>query len=51
MKELLDTELKYCEALTMVIENFHDRLLNLLNTEDIETIFINIKDILKVFNF
>ena len=50
-KYVTDPELKYCEALKVVIENHRNKLLNLLNAEDIETIFINIEDILQVFNF
>lgn len=49
MRELLDTEITYCEQLKIIVDKHFSRLEKILDIEDIETIFINISEILMVF--
>lgn len=48
LKELLDTEVNYCDALQMIVDIFYNRMRFHLQSDDLATIFINILDILRV---
>lgn len=42
IKELLDTEINYCNALQLIVEKFHNKLRFKLSSDDFETIFMNL---------
>ncbi|KAI1724562.1 rhoGEF domain-containing protein [Ditylenchus destructor] len=45
IKEILDTESNYCDALNMIIETFYNKLKHKLSTDNHNTIFMNMKNI------
>lgn len=51
IKELLDTEINYCNALKMIVEKFHNQLKHRLFPDDFDTIFMNLTVNLKGSHF
>jgi hypothetical protein len=45
MKELLDTEINYCDTLKMIIEHFYTPMGCIIDSDAHKTIFINIYDL------
>lgn len=50
LRELLDTESNYCDALAMIIETFYNKLQFKISADDLNTIFINIKVYYNLYN-